>query len=98
SGSLVAGYVAAVIAGSLFAGGVALDSMLRLPVAYGLVFFGLVTGAYTIYGGLKSAAWTDFMQIIVLGAGGVLVPILGLREVGGFAPLVHEYPEKFQVF
>src|SRR5438874_2388004 len=98
SGSLVAGYVAAVIAGSLFAGGVALDSMLGLPVVYGIVFFGLVTGAYTIYGGLKSAAWTDFMQIIVLGAGGVLVPILGLRAAGGFSHLIHESPEKFQVF
>ena len=32
SGSLIAGYVAAIIAGSLFAGGVALDSMLGLPV------------------------------------------------------------------
>jgi SSS family solute:Na+ symporter len=98
SGSLIAGYVAAIIAGSLFAGGVALDSMLGLPVGYGIVFFGLVTGAYTIYGGLKSAAWTDFMQILVLGAGGVLVPILGLRQVGGLTHLIQEYPEKFQVF
>jgi len=98
SGSLVVGYVAAIIAGSLFAGGVALDSMLGLPVSYGLLFFGLSTGAYTIYGGLKSAAWTDFMQILVLGAGGVLVPILGLREIGGLAPLIQEHPEKFQVF
>ena len=72
--------------------------MLGLPVTYGIVFFGLVTGAYTIYGGLKSAAWTDFMQILVLGAGGVLVPILGLRQVGGLAHLVREYPDKFQVF
>ncbi len=98
SGSLIAGYVAAVIAGSLFAGGVALDSMLGLPVTYGIVFFGMVTGAYTIYGGLKSAAWTDFMQILVLGSGGVLVPILGLIKVGGVARLVHDHPDKFQVF
>src|SRR6478609_8650982 len=54
-----------IFSGSLFAGGVALDSMLGLPVSYGLLFFGLSTGAYTIYGGLKSAAWTDFMQILV---------------------------------
>src|SRR5947208_1620597 len=98
SGSLVAGYVAAIIAGSLFAGGVALDTMLGLPVTYGIVFFGLVTGAYTIYGGLKSAAWTDFMQILVLGAGGILVPVLGLVAVGGFPKLVEDHPEKFQVF
>ncbi len=98
SGSLVAGYVAAIIAGTLFAGGVALDSMLGLPVAYGIVFFGLVTGAYTIYGGLRAAAWTDFMQVVVLAAGGVLVPILGLHHAGGFHTLVREYPDKFQVF
>jgi SSS family solute:Na+ symporter len=98
SGSLIAGYVAAIIAGSLFAGGVALDSMLGLPVSYGIVFFGLATGAYTIYGGLKAAAWTDFMQILVLGAGGVLVPILGLYQVGGLPRLVHDHPDKFQVF
>jgi SSS family solute:Na+ symporter len=98
SGSLIAGYVAAIIAGSLFAGGVALDSMLGLPVAYGIVFFGLATGAYTIYGGLKSAAWTDFMQILVLGAGGVLVPVLGLMKVGGFSGLIRDHPDKFQVF
>ncbi len=98
SGSLIAGYVAAIIAGSLFAGGVALDSMLGLPVAYGIVFFGLATGAYTIYGGLKSAAWTDFMQILVLGAGGILVPLLGLWRVGGISLLIREDPDKFQVF
>jgi SSS family solute:Na+ symporter len=98
SGSLIAGYVAAIIAGSLFAGGLALDSMLGTPVAYGIVFFGLATGAYTIYGGLRSAAWTDFMQILVLGAGGVLVPIVGLRHAGGLSHLIHEHPDKFQVF
>jgi SSS family solute:Na+ symporter len=109
SASLVAGYVVAIIAGTLLAGGLAVHRMLgpfipasradpHLQIVTGILFFAVVTGAYTIYGGLKSAAWTDFMQIIVLGAGGVLVPILGLIRVGGFGPLVREHPEKFQVF
>ena len=38
-------------------------------VIAGIIFFAVVTGAYTIYGGLRSAAWTDFMQIIILGIG-----------------------------
>src|SRR5205814_1193149 len=67
-------------------------------IVLGVLFFAVVTGAYTIYGGLKSAAWTDFMQILVLGLGGVLVPILGLHQVGGLPNLVREHPEKFQVF
>jgi SSS family solute:Na+ symporter len=109
SASLVAGYVAAIIAGTLLAGGLAVHRMLgpffpesmaepQLQKVAGIIMFAVVTGAYTIYGGLKSAAWTDFMQIIVLGAGGVLVPILGLIYVGGFGPLVREHPDKFQVF
>ena len=48
------------------------------PVVMYIFFFALTTGLYTIYGGLKSAAWTDFLQIIVLLVAGVLVPILAL--------------------
>jgi SSS family solute:Na+ symporter len=109
SASLVAGYVAAIIAGTLLAGGLAVHRMLgplfpesmsdpHSQKVAGILLFAVVTGAYTIYGGLKSAAWTDFMQIIVLGAGGVLVPVLGLIRIGGFGSLVREHPEKFQVF
>ena len=98
AGFLMIGYVASLIAGPLFAGGVALESMFGLDIIWGIVALGLLTGAYTIYGGLRSAAWTDFMQMAVLLAGGVLVPILGLQKVGGLAQLVHEMPGKFQVF
>ncbi len=72
--------------------------MFGLNLIWGIVFLGVFTGAYTIYGGLKSAAWTDFMQIAVLLAGGILVPVIGLSKVGGLGQLMHEFPEKFQVF
>src|ERR1041385_9497028 len=85
AGFLMIGYVASLIAGPLFAGGVALESMFGLDIIWGIVALGLLTGAYTIYGGLRSAAWTDFMQMAVLLAGGVLVPILGLQKGGGLA-------------
>jgi SSS family solute:Na+ symporter len=109
SASLVAGYVGAILAGTLYAGGLAFERMIgpfisgwmpnvQHQVALGILFFAVVTGAYTIYGGLRSAAWTDFMQIVILGVGGVLVPILGLRAVGGFSELYHAHPEKFRVF
>jgi hypothetical protein len=39
------------------------------PVVLYIIFFAATTGVYTIYGGLKPAAWTDFMQIILLFAG-----------------------------
>src|SRR3954465_13145382 len=99
SASLVVGYVAAIIAGTLYAGGLAFERMIgpfihhgaladpHNQIVAGIVFFAIPTGPYTIHGGRPSAAWTDFMQIIILGLGGVLVPILGLiaiKKQGGF--------------
>ncbi len=112
SASLVVGYVGAILAGTLYAGGLAFERMLgpflggwtadpHAHVVLGIIFFAVVTGTYTIYGGLRSAAWTDFMQIIILGIGGVLVPILGLialRGSGGLLAYAREAPDKFQVF
>jgi SSS family solute:Na+ symporter len=94
----VIGYLFSLLAGPLYAGGLALQGMFGLDLMWGIVFLGVLTGAYTIYGGLKSAAWTDFMQMAVLLLGGILVPIIGLWKVGGLFHLAHEYPEKFQVF
>src|SRR6188508_2645761 len=50
--SLVIGYVAAILAGALYAGGVSLNSLFGLKVSWGIYLFALATGAYTIYGGL----------------------------------------------
>jgi SSS family solute:Na+ symporter len=68
------------------------------PVVLYIVFFGVTTGIYTIYGGLKSAAWTDFMQIIILLFAGFLVPILALRHAGDLTAFAQQHPEHFQVF
>jgi SSS family solute:Na+ symporter len=68
------------------------------PVIWYIVFFAVTTGVYTIYGGLKSAAWTDFMQIIILLFAGFLVPVLALRHAGDLGSFIHENPERFQMF
>ncbi len=110
SATLVVGYVGAIMAGTLYAGGLAFERLLgpfihsgfladsHHQIVAGIIFFAVLTGAYTIYGGLRSAAWTDFMQIIILAIGGVLVPILALKAAGGLAQVVHENPLRFQIF
>jgi SSS family solute:Na+ symporter len=96
--SLVVGYIVAILAGSLFAGGLALESIFGLNIFWGIALFGVTTGAYTIYGGLKSAAWTDFLQMIVLLVAGILLPVLALKKAGGIVSLAREYPDHFQLF
>ena len=68
------------------------------PVVMYIIFFAATTGVYTIYGGLKSAAWTDFLQMIILLLAGFLVPFLALRHVGNLGAFVQEHPEHFQMF
>ncbi len=68
------------------------------PVVLYIVFFAVTTGVYTIYGGLKSAAWTDFLQIIILLFAGFLVPVLALRAAGDMSGFVQANPEHFQMF
>lgn len=94
----IVGYVAAINAGALYAGGVILGSFFGVKVVPAIVFFATATGIYTIYGGLKSAAWTDFLQMIVLLVAGLLVPILALMNAGNLSDLVRSHPEHFQVF
>jgi solute:Na+ symporter, SSS family len=104
--ALVIGYIATLLAGSLYAGGLAIESMFGFQmtadrdtnILWGIVFFALVTGAYTIYGGMKASAWTDFLQMIVMLVAGILLPILALWKTGGLWELAREYPEKFDLF
>ena len=96
--SLVVGYIAAILGGTLYAGGLSLQSMLGMNLTMAILFFAITTGAYTIYGGLTSAAWTDFLQVCLLLTAGVLIPVLGLWRVGGIENLMQQAPEKFHVF
>src|SRR3954467_15074102 len=68
------------------------------PVVWYIVFFALTTGVYTIYGGLKSAAWTDFMQVVILLFAGFLVPVLALHRTHGLAEFIRDHNEHFQMF
>src|SRR6476659_2576402 len=104
--SLVIGYIFTLLAGSLYAGGLVTQRIFDLQIsdgsaaniAWGIIFFAVTTGAYTIYGGMKSSAWTDFMQMMVLLFAGILLPILALQKTGGLYQLAHEMPEKFDIF
>src|SRR6266478_4125781 len=64
------------------------------PVSMYIVFFAVTTGVYTIYGGLKSAAWTDLMQIVVLLFAGFLVPFLALHHAGNLTSFIHDRSEE----
>ena len=52
-------------------------------IVLGVVAMGVIAGSYAIYGGLRSVAWTDVFQVVVMVAGGILVTFFGLHFLGG---------------
>ena len=93
--SLVA-YVLTKIAVGIFAGGVVFSVLLPDLHFLGLDSFWIgsilvivLTGIYTIMGGLRAVAYTEALQTVILVFGSVLVTIFGLKALGGWGELRH---------
>ncbi|HNR69179.1 MAG TPA: sodium:solute symporter [bacterium] len=91
--SLVA-YVLTKIAVGIFAGGVVFSVLLPELNLFGLDSFWigsvlviLITGLYTILGGMTAVAYTEALQTIILIIGSALVTLFGLKALGGWGEL-----------
>ncbi len=91
--SLVA-YILTKIAVGVFAGGVVFSTLLPDVRVFGLDSFWvgsivviLITGLYTVIGGLRAVAYTEAIQTIILVIGSALVAIFGLHYIGGWSKL-----------
>lgn len=74
------------------------------PLWIGIVILGLFSAAYSIYGGLKSVAVTDVVQVVFLIGGGLFTTYVALQFIGdngsafdGFIKLTEKAPEKFDM-
>jgi len=95
-------YVFVNLTSVMYLGALALKTVLGLPLGWGILLLAAVCALYTVYGGLSPVAWTDFIQVVILVAGGALVLLYALNAVaGGAGPvdglmkLIREAPDKF---
>ncbi|MBN1845356.1 MAG: sodium:solute symporter [Sedimentisphaerales bacterium] len=95
--SLVA-YVLTKIAVGIFAGGIVFSVLLpQMQLTIGSVTLDsfwigsflviILTGLYTVLGGLRAVAYTEALQTFVLVFGSILVTIFGLIKLGGWGQL-----------
>ncbi len=91
--SLVA-YILTKIAVGIFAGGVVFAVLMPELNLWGLDSFWIgsflvvvITGLYTIVGGMSAVAYTEAMQTIVFIIGSGLVTVFGLHAIGGWSEL-----------
>jgi SSS family solute:Na+ symporter len=95
-------YVFVNLTSVLYLGALSLETLVGLPLLWGVIALAAVSAIYTVYGGLSPAAWTDFIQVTVLVLGGMMVTYFGLDAISqgsgaitGFVQLMNELPDRF---
>ena len=76
-------YIFVNIASVLYLGALALDTILGIPMIYGVIGLSLFAAAYSLYGGLSAVAWTDVIQVVFLVFGGLVITFVSLDMVSG---------------
>jgi len=67
-----------------------LNTLMGWPYWQSIIVTAVVVGVYTFFGGLTAVVLTDVIQMVIMFAGGILVVLLGLHEVGGFSGLMEK--------
>ena len=83
---------------ALFTAAYVLANLLKLPpgatilglpcIPFLIIVLGVVTGIYTLSGGLLAVVWTESFQTVLLIVGAVVITVAGWHMVGGLHPLI----------
>ncbi|MEP0366995.1 MAG: sodium/sugar symporter [Cyclobacteriaceae bacterium] len=100
----IALYVFVNLSSVLYLGALALETIMGVPMMYGVIGLALFAAAYSLYGGLSAVAWTDVVQVVFLVLGGLFTTYLALNTLSdgagfmaGFNQIVDAVPERFHM-
>ena len=98
----IALYIFVNLASVLYLGALALETILGIPMIYGVMGLAMFAAAYSLYGGLSAVAWTDVIQVTFLVLGGLVTTYLALNAVSdgegvlaGLKTVYEAVPDKF---
>jgi SSS family solute:Na+ symporter len=77
-------YVLTKISVTIAAGGIVFTALMGIDFWTGALVVVVITGIYTIFGGLRAVLYTDLMQMFVLIGGAIAVTLVGLNALGGW--------------
>ena len=88
-------YIFTKISVHLYAAAVVLERVVGWNPLTAAILLVVATGVYTIAGGLAAVIYTDLVQTLILIVGAVILTVIGMREVGGFAGLRAALPANY---
>ena len=97
-------YVFVNLTAVLWLGALAINTIAGVDMMYGMLFLGVFSLAYSLYGGLKAVAMTDIIQVVLLVLGGLFLSYTALNLISdgngviqGFVDITNRLPEKFDM-
>ncbi len=76
-------YILVEIGAVLYLGALSLYTLFGIPVIYSIVALSILTGIYTILGGLRAVIWTEMLQLGILIIGGIALTVATLNATDG---------------
>ena len=96
--SIVA-YVLTKISVTIYAGGVVVSALLGIDFWTGAIATVILTGIYTVLGGMRAVVYTETLQAILLILGAAILTYIGLDKVGGWSSMTETLtPEYFNMW
>ncbi len=81
------------IGGLMVAFGYVFQTMTGIPMEIGILAGGVIVVAYTAIGGMWAVAVTDFVQVLIIAIGLVVLLVVVLVNVGGWGVIAAQLPE-----
>lgn len=86
----------------LYLGSLAIESIMGIPLIYGILGLSIYSASFSVTGGLRAVALTDVVQVVALIFGGLVASYMVLDAVGGgvlagLSALIEKAPEKFDM-
>lgn len=80
-------YVLTKISVTIYAGGIVVSALLGINFWTGALSTVILTGIYTVLGGMRAVVYTETLQAVILVIGAAALTFIGLGEVGGWASM-----------
>ncbi|HZI54670.1 MAG TPA: sodium:solute symporter [Chitinophagaceae bacterium] len=88
-------YVLTKVSVTVYAGGIVISTLLGINFWTGALITIILTGAYTILGGMRAVAYTEAIQTVILVIGAATLTIVGLNAAGGWSNMKASLPEGY---
>jgi SSS family solute:Na+ symporter len=92
-------YVLTKVSVTVYAGAVVIATFMGFDFWTSALVLVVLTGVYTVLGGMRAVVYTEALQAILLIVGSLILTIIGLSELGGWDAMIASAPkEKLNMF